>query len=237
MFRKLVSIVAAATVLTSSLAFSISAHAAQVDTTAVSSEPNTQDDVNNGVILHAFNWSYNSIKQNLPQIKAAGYSAVQTSPVTQPKDYGPWSDVSGQWPKLYQPVSESISNSSWLGTKEELAAMCQEADNYGIKIIVDIVANHMANYKNPSTGAVDANKLSDEVKTYEPELYNGYSQYFHSERSNASDSSPQLMVQGHVSECPDLNTGNSFVQQKILSLLKECTSRPKRTATTVRSSG
>ena len=222
MFRKLVSIVAAATVLTSSLAFSISAHAAQVDTTAVSSEPNTQDDVNNGVILHAFNWSYNSIKQNLPQIKAAGYSAVQTSPVTQPKDYGPWSDVSGQWPKLYQPVSESISNSSWLGTKEELAAMCQEADNYGIKIIVDIVANHMANYKNPSTGAVDANKLSDEVKTYEPDLYNNYSQYFHSERSGASDSSPQLMVQGHVSECPDLNTGNSFVQSKILGLLKEC---------------
>ena len=223
MFRKLVSIVAAATILTSSLAFSISAHAAQVDdTSAVSSEPNTQDDVNNGVVLHAFNWSYNSIKLNLPQIKAAGYSAVQTSPVTQPKDFGPWSDVAGQWPKLYQPVSESVSDSGWLGTKAELAAMCEEADKYGIKIIVDIVANHMANYKLAGTNTVDANKLSDEVKTYEPELYNGYSQYFHSERSNASDSSPQLMVQGHVSECPDLNTGNSFVQQKILSLLKEC---------------
>ncbi|MEE0675127.1 MAG: alpha-amylase, partial [Ruminococcus sp.] len=92
-FRKLVSIVAAATVLTSSLAFSISAQAAQVDdSAAVASEPNIQENAGDGVILHAFNWSYNSIKQNLPQIAAAGYSTVQTSPVTQPKDFGPWSD-------------------------------------------------------------------------------------------------------------------------------------------------
>ena len=79
-FRKLVSIVAAATVLTSSLAFSISAQAAQIDdAAAVSSEPNIQENAGDGVILHAFNWSYNSIKQNLPQIAAAGYSTVQTS--------------------------------------------------------------------------------------------------------------------------------------------------------------
>ena len=146
MFRKLVSIVAAATVLTSSLAFSISAQAAQIDdAAAVASEPNIQENAGDGVILHAFNWSYNSIKQNLPQIAAAGYSTVQTSPVTQPKDFGPWSDVAGQWSKLYQPVSLSIAQSSWLGTKQELTDLCTEADKYGIKIIVDIVANHMAN--------------------------------------------------------------------------------------------
>ena len=69
MFRKLVSIVAAATVLTSSLAFSISAQAAQIDdAAAVASEPNIQENAGDGVILHAFNWSYNSIKQNLPQL-------------------------------------------------------------------------------------------------------------------------------------------------------------------------
>lgn len=221
-FRKLVSIVAAATVLTSSLAFSISAQAAQIDNSAaVASEPNIQENAGDGVILHAFNWSYNSIKQNLPQIAAAGYSTVQTSPVTQPKDFGPWSDVAGQWSKLYQPVSLSVSNNTWLGNKAELKALCQEADKYGIKIIVDIVANHMANYK-ISDNQVDANRLSDEVKTYEPEMYNNYSAYFHSERYDASDSSAEMMTRGHVSACPDLNTGNSFVQNKIYSLLKEC---------------
>ena len=77
MFRKLVSIVAAATVLTSSLAFTFAAGAAEVGSEAdavVASEPNLQTNPQNGVILHAFNWSYNTIKDNLPAIKAAGYS-------------------------------------------------------------------------------------------------------------------------------------------------------------------
>ena len=223
MLRKLVSIVAAATLLTSSLAFSFSASAAEADVdSSVASEPKIQEKSENGVILHAFNWSYNSIKENLPQIAAAGYSTVQTSPVTQPKDFGMSVDVSMQWSKLYQPVSMQIAQSSWLGTREELAALCTEADKYGIKIIVDIVANHMANYKDPTSGTINKNKLSDEVKTYEPTLYNGYSTYFHSETSNASDSSTHLMVQGHVSDCPDLNTGNSTVQSKMLALLKDC---------------
>ena len=223
MLRKLVSIVAAATLLTSSLAFSFSASAAEADVdSSVASEPKIQEKSEDGVILHAFNWSYNSIKENLPQIAAAGYSTVQTSPVTQPKDFGMSVDVSMQWSKLYQPVSMQIAQSSWLGTREELAALCTEADKYGIKIIIDIVANHMANYKDPTSGTINKNKLSDEVKTYEPTLYNGYSTYFHSETSNASDSSTHLMVQGHVSDCPDLNTGNSTVQSKMLALLKDC---------------
>ena len=108
MLRKLVSIVAAATLLTSSLAFSFSASAAEADVdSSVASEPKIQEKSEDGVILHAFNWSYNSIKENLPQIAAAGYSTVQTSPVTQPKDFGMSVDVSMQWSKLYQPVSIS----------------------------------------------------------------------------------------------------------------------------------
>ena len=222
MFRKLVSVVAAATLLTSSMAFSFSANAAQVEeTAAVASEPNLQDNPADGVILHAFNWSYNSIKQNLPQIAAAGYTTVQTSPVTQPKDYGMSSDVAMQWPKLYQPVSLSIAQSSWLGTKADLTALCAEADKYGIKIIVDIVANHMANFKE-ANGTINSNKLHTEVKDYEPTLYNSYSTYFHSETYNASDSSAETMTRGHVSECPDLNTANSYVQDKIYNLLKDC---------------
>ena len=222
MFRKLVSIVAAATLLTSSLAFTFSAQAATVeDDSAVASESNLQTNVEDGVILHAFNWSYNAIKQNLPQIAAAGYSTVQTSPVTQPKDYGTSSDVSGQWWKLYQPVSLSIAQSSWLGTKADLTALCAEADNYGIKIICDIVANHMANYVN-ANGVENANALSEEVLQYEPTLYNSYGTYFHSETYTASDDNATTVTRGHVSACPDLNTANSTVQTKICNLLKEC---------------
>lgn len=220
-FKKLVSVVVASALITSSLAFSLSANAANTDTdSAVSSEPNIQEKTEDGVILHAFNWSYNSIKENLPQIAAAGYSTVQTSPVTQPKNYGMSSDVANQWWKLYQPVSFSIAQSSWLGTSAELKDLCTEADKYGIKIIVDIVANHMANNVSAS-GKNLPDELGPEVKEYEPEIYADYSTYFHSEKGTADDTFPK-MVLGHVSSCPDLNTANSTIQEKILGLLKQC---------------
>ena len=116
------------------------------------------DNLQDAPILHCWNWSYNTIKDNLELIAESGYSAVQTSPATQPKDYT-WEGVvgtdvgtpgkggSGNWWKLYQPVTESVCDKgqTWLGTKAELESLCTEADKYGIDVIVDIVANHMGN--------------------------------------------------------------------------------------------
>ena len=38
-----------------------------------------QKTIQGSAVLHCFDWSYNSIKANLPDIAAAGYTAVQTS--------------------------------------------------------------------------------------------------------------------------------------------------------------
>ncbi len=222
MFRKLVSIVAAATVLTSSLAFTFAAGAAEVGSEAdavVASEPNLQTNPQNGVILHAFNWSYNTIKDNLPAIKEAGYSTVQTSPVQQPKDYGASTMVANEWWKPYQPVSHQIAQKSWFGTKADLTALCAEADKYGIKIICDIVANHVGN-ENKVESAV-----STQVQTYQPNIYSATvsgSQYYHNVSGSVSDGDVRQCVQGHLSACPDLNTANTTVQNNIINLLKSC---------------
>ena len=222
MFRKLVSIVAAATVLTSSLAFTFAAGAAEVGSevdAVVASEPNLQTNPQNGVILHAFNWSYNTIKDNLPAIKEAGYSTVQTSPVQQPKDYGASTMVANEWWKPYQPVSHQIAQKSWFGTKADLTALCAEADKYGIKIICDIVANHVGN-ENKVESAV-----SKQVQTYQPNIYSATvsgSQYYHNVSGSVSDGDVRQCVQGHLSACPDLNTANTTVQNNIINLLKSC---------------
>ncbi|MDP4119869.1 MAG: alpha-amylase family glycosyl hydrolase, partial [Bacillota bacterium] len=99
------------------------------------------DNIQDGVILHCWNWSYNTIKNNLLDIANAGYTAVQVSPVQQPKDYnGSYTDVNGQWWKMYQPVTLSFSDgNTWLGTKNDFSTMCTAAHYYGIKVIVDIV--------------------------------------------------------------------------------------------------
>ena len=45
------------------------------------------DRMQDASILHCWNWSYKTIEENLQLIAECGYSAIQTSPATQPKDY------------------------------------------------------------------------------------------------------------------------------------------------------
>ena len=84
--KRLTSIVATLAV-TSSLfvgSFSTNASAATVSTnnesTYASEKAATQaDSIKDGVILHAWNWSFNSIKENMKEIADAGYTSIQTS--------------------------------------------------------------------------------------------------------------------------------------------------------------
>lgn len=216
--KKIASLVVASALLTSSFAAITSVNAAEVDSAQTASADSTlRDKVGDGVMLHAFNWSYNTIKENLPAIAAAGYTTVQTSPVQQPKDYSTSGDVTGQWWKLYQPISFHIAEQSWLGTKDDLKSLCDEADKYGIKIICDIVSNHIANADEARPDSV-----SNQVKKYEPDFYKKRRTYTRTYKGDANDSSVQAVVQGHVSKCPDLVTNDTAVQTYIINLLKEC---------------
>lgn len=177
-------------------------------------ETYAQDKVQGSAILHCFDWSYNNIKAKLPDIAAAGYTAVQTSPVQSPKDYNAsWTDGDNQWWKLYQPLGFSVSNSTWLGTKAQLTSLCSEADKYGIKVVVDIVANHVAN------NGTDGGTYDYINSGVESQLKN--QTYYHTNNSRVSDDSRYTITQYHLG-MPDLNTANATVQGRVISLLKEC---------------
>ncbi len=192
----------------------VTADAAQTDGDAAVSSQFAQDSIRGAAVLHCFNWSYNEIKRNLPEIAKAGYTAVQTSPVQQPKSYkASYTEMSGQWWKLYQPLTLSIADGgTWLGTKAELKDMCDEAESYNIKVIVDIVSNHLANKQE---GGAYKN-LSPDV---ESDMQNA--DYYHTETYAAADGNRYSMTHGHIG-MPDLNTANSHVQQRVLGLLEEC---------------
>lgn len=101
--------------------------------------------IQDGNILHCFDWTIAQVKANLANIAAAGYGSVQLSPL-QRSDVG----VGSSWHDLYRPYD--IAFKGGLGTESELQALCSEAANYGIKIIVDVVANHVdktAGYHDP----------------------------------------------------------------------------------------
>ena len=188
-------------------------------TATASSSLNSQglaSNVQDGVILHAWNWSYNTIKNNMANIAAAGYSTVQTSPVQKPKDYGAtWTQVSTQWWKLYQPTTlEFADGGTWLGTKDEFESMCDTAHSYGIKVIVDIVANHMASAGGGGNNASNRN-------TQIPSAIRNNDNYWHVNNITANDGSRYDMTHGYIG-MPDLNTGNTDIQNYIINLLKTC---------------
>lgn len=89
-----------------------------------------------GTILHCFDWSFNQIKEELPNIAKAGFTSVQTSP-----SQGNAGN-NATWYFAYQPYDFTFA-AGGLGSKQELINLCTEADKYGIKVIVDVVSNHL----------------------------------------------------------------------------------------------
>lgn len=170
------------------------------------------DEIEDGVILHAWNWSFDQIKEELPKIAEAGFTAVQTSPAQPNKDGDNVSDTSRWW-KFYQPTDFTIGNK--LGSKADLTELCEEADKYGIKIIVDVVANHLAN----NTGK-EGNSASDR-STQIPAWIRNNDDFWHSDNySGSSDSDRYQMTRGPIG-MPDLNTGNKELQDYIIKYLND----------------
>ncbi len=93
-----------------------------------------KDNIQDGVILHSFDWSLNDIKAEIPNIAKAGFTAVQTSPVSKGGGAG------AVWYDVYRPQDYTIGNG--IGSESELKDLCTTAHQYGVKVIVDVVANH-----------------------------------------------------------------------------------------------
>ena len=94
------------------------------------------DNIQDGNILQCFDWSINDVKNELPNIAAAGFGAVQLSPLQRSDVRTGWS-----WHDLYRPYDLAFKGG--LGTRADLEALCAEAEKYGIKVVVDVVANHV----------------------------------------------------------------------------------------------
>ncbi|MCH4855333.1 hypothetical protein LF921_07340 [Bifidobacterium pseudocatenulatum] len=99
-------------------------------------------EMKNGAILHAWMWSFNTITEHMDEIAEAGYTSIQTEPMSKIKV----NDANGKkftenWYYVYQPTNTSIGNFV-VGSEDDLKAMTVAAHAHGIRIIVDVVANH-----------------------------------------------------------------------------------------------
>lgn len=167
------------------------------------------ENIEGGNILHCWCWNFNTIKENIPKIAEAGYSAVQTSPINEVKKghngglqiYG----SNGRWYWHYQPTNYTIGNYQ-LGTEAEFKSMCETAHSYGVKVIVDVVANHTTTYKND---------VAAQLRNLSGGLY-------HTVGTNSDKR--HNMTQTSLQALPDCNTQNKNYQNIILTYLKKCVS-------------
>lgn len=170
------------------------------------------DNVADGVILHAWNWSFSQIMAELPNIAEAGYTAIQTSPIQRNKEGDNVPDTSAWW-KFYQPTNFEIGNK--LGTRDQFKQLCTEAHKYGIKIVVDVVANHLANVTG-SGGNANSNR-SSEI----PDNIRNNDDFWHNDNySGSSDTDRYQMTHAPIG-MPDLNTSNKELQNIILNFLSD----------------
>ena len=105
-----------------------------------------KDNIQDGVILHCFDWTLADIQEEIPNIAKAGFTAVQTSPVHERAGKG------SVWYDVYRPYDFKIGNG--LGTEADLKTLCAKAHEYGVKVIVDVVANH-TDYSNVAQRLLD----------------------------------------------------------------------------------
>ena len=176
------------------------------------------DDIQDGAILHAWCWSFNTIKENMKDIAAAGFTTVQTSPANECKDtYSNMklmgndevNGTDGCWWWQYQPTDWKIGNYQ-LGTRDDFKAMCAEADKYGIKVIVDVIPNHTT---------PDLAKVSDN-------LYNavgGKDNLYHANgfKKITQWGNRYECTTGEMGGLPDVNTENPDFQAYFLKYLND----------------
>ncbi|EKQ57478.1 MULTISPECIES: starch-binding protein [unclassified Clostridium] len=172
-----------------------------------------------GVILHAWDWSFNNVTANLDAIKAAGYTEIQVSPIQVNKDLNDEYTTSDKWWILYQPAGFQIGNKQ-LGTEDEFKAMCAAAKAKGIKIIVDTIVNHMGNNGDPDIPAEEVADLDPDLSlANHPDMWHVDS---NGKLNVISDYNNRYDVTHNGVGLPDLNTANPLLQEKIKLYLQKC---------------
>jgi alpha-amylase len=150
------------------------------------------------VIYQAFDVPFDQVKAQLPKLKQQGYTYIQVSPPQK-------SHPAENWWARYQPIDHTVLQSP-LGDEQSLRSLIRTAHRQRLKILVDVVLNHMANY-------------ADLPKT------------FNYPRFSAQDFHPQSCIdyrdrrsvtQGWLNcDLPDLNTRSDYVRQEAKNYLNK----------------
>ncbi|WP_407384029.1 starch-binding protein [Ruminococcus sp.] len=212
--KKVVSLVMVVVMMLTAAVIPATFSAADKETAATS--VNTTSDyalapnIQSGNILHAFNWRMRDLVKYAPEIAAAGYTSVQISPVQGTKATSNDGAYATDWWSFYQPTDMKVGNA--LGTNAEVKAAADELHKYGVKVIADVVTNHVQNCTSKAEAALVASALSS--------TSTGARHSLTTHPMAASDSSREAQVRGDLdNQLPDMNTGLKSYQNYVINNL------------------
>ncbi|HLO87961.1 MAG TPA: alpha-amylase family glycosyl hydrolase [Nostocaceae cyanobacterium] len=163
------------------------------------------------VIYHAFDECFADVKAKLPIIKAAGYNYIQVSPPNKTASRLDNACTSDQyWYMQYQPLDYVLEGN--LGKEQDLKDLINAAHNSGIKVIADVVLNHLANYKNVPNQ--DGKPFPAAYPIFQKQ------EYFHNQACINNYNNPSevennwLCSKDDPEGLPDLKTDLLYVQQQ-----------------------
>ena len=195
-----------------------SAGKASFSSSSGSAAADSSDDIENGTILQAFGWSFKTIQENMPAIADAGYTAVQTMPASAIYNgsggsmawWNADNSAGGHWWWVYQPTDYTVGNYV-VGTEDDLKAMCQTAKQYGVRVIVDVVANHTTS----TLSAVSSNLAKAAGGSGAGTLF-----HTHGIDTDVNYNVRESVIDNEMGGLPDLNTENTGLQNYLISYLK-----------------
>lgn len=174
------------------------------------------DATNEETILHVWSWNFPEIAKNMKRIADSGFTMIQTSPVQacfspeggNKKIFDP-TGGEGNWYHYYQPVDWKIGNNI-VGSREEMVAMMDSANKYGVKVIVDVLPNHTA---------FDIDVVSDDLV----KAAGGRDKLYHSEGlKGVKDYNDRLQCTLWGSgNLPDVNTENPDFQKYYMQFVND----------------
>jgi len=183
------------------------------------------------VIYQAFDMCYQDIKAELPKLKEEGFTYIQVSPpqTTPERNSSPCSG-DDQWWFQYQPINYDIGNT--LGSKEDLRELIEAAHDREIKVLVDVVLNHVAD----ETYYINLENDPELQEKVGKPLFPLTEEYFHP-KEGLCDSNRDLVINGWLGliyrndQCqgkpqqitpeilPDLKTESEAVRNKAKNYL------------------
>ncbi|MFD2673068.1 carbohydrate binding domain-containing protein [Marinicrinis sediminis] len=165
---------------------------------------------------------WQGIIDKLPYIQGMGYTAIWISPVAEPQVTNRVNNGTGRNTAYHgYNVKDPNKANPYFGTKEKLKELVDEAHNLGIKVILDIVPNHIGDYMLGTNNYYDIPSLQPAAPFNNPSWYHHNGDIdFGSIDGDYSQAAQDYLENHDLAGLDDLDHDNPQAKQAIFDAIK-----------------